>query len=169
MSILNSETVKYYNYEFPFWATFSGWCFTLSSISAIPIYLIYWYCGGGQRRHDRLMAQKTGVHLVQMHTDGKGANPQTTTTTTDHSMLKNHYITGAGQWNKGHFWFRFNCLIFFLTDAHSQAPQQHHRNSEQLNNSQAVFVWFLGFPFLPQNRKYYSTSHTIYYLQTSSA
>lgn len=120
MSILNSETVKYYNYEFPFWATFSGWCFTLSSISAIPIYLIYWYCGGGQRRHDRLMAQKTGVHLVQMHTDGKGANPQTTTTTTDHSMLKNHYITGA--------------------DAHSQAPQQHHRNSEQLNNSQAVFV-----------------------------
>ena len=43
MSIMNSQTISYYGYDFPMWATFLGWCFTLSSISAIPIYAIIYY------------------------------------------------------------------------------------------------------------------------------
>ena len=43
MSIINSESITYYGYHFPLWATVSGWLFTFSSISAIPIYAFYYY------------------------------------------------------------------------------------------------------------------------------
>lgn len=97
MSILNSETVKYYGYTFPFWATFGGWCFTLSSISAIPIYASYYYfsryyLGKGQQN------QKEPVQTVlQMLSGGACKTDSTTTTSASSMMLKNNYITGAGE------------------------------------------------------------------------
>ncbi|KAI2798543.1 Sodium-dependent noradrenaline transporter [Blomia tropicalis] len=73
MSILNSETLKYYGYDFPFWATFFGWCFTLSSISAVPIYAFIWFVRGKSFRPTK----------------------STTTIPKDSLTLKNHYITGS--------------------------------------------------------------------------
>lgn len=79
MSILNSQTVTYYGYEYPFWATFFGWCFTLSSISAIPIYALIWFCRNGRARGGRI---KTAVAVEE--------------TRAGSMMLTNHYITGSG-------------------------------------------------------------------------
>lgn len=43
LSIYNSESLSYYNYDYPVWATVLGWGFTLSSVSAIPIYAAFYF------------------------------------------------------------------------------------------------------------------------------
>lgn len=43
MSIIKSERIVFYGVTYPVWATVLGWLFTISSMSAIPIYAIYYY------------------------------------------------------------------------------------------------------------------------------
>ncbi|OTF76686.1 hypothetical protein BLA29_001464 [Euroglyphus maynei] len=61
MSIINSESISYYGYNFPLWATISGWCFTLSSISFIPIYALFYYI----RNHYRKSSSLTSTTLIK--------------------------------------------------------------------------------------------------------
>ncbi|CAG2161766.1 unnamed protein product [Oppiella nova] len=43
LSIINSERLSYYNYDYPIWSAVLGWAFTLSSVSAVPIYALIWW------------------------------------------------------------------------------------------------------------------------------
>lgn len=58
MSVINSERITYYGYTYPIWSTVAGWLFTLSSMSAIPIYAIYYYF------KQKFSSSKTSNHVT---------------------------------------------------------------------------------------------------------
>ncbi|UXI16408.1 notch-regulated ankyrin repeat-containing protein-like [Sarcoptes scabiei] len=75
MSIANSESISYYGYDFPLWATISGWCFTLSSIAAIPIYASIYYIRKWLRSLDRSTVIEDEINLQKLNHIAQNTSP----------------------------------------------------------------------------------------------
>nr|XP_027203129.1 sodium-dependent dopamine transporter-like [Dermatophagoides pteronyssinus] len=80
MSIINSESISYYGYNFPLWATISGWCFTLSSISFIPLYAAFYYI----RNHYRKKSSSTTKTTLMKNIDKKNRKQKSKKSKIDH-------------------------------------------------------------------------------------
>lgn len=70
MSIIKSERITFYGVTYPMWATVLGWLFTISSMAAIPIYAIYYFCS--RTKGKKNATNHAGNSIGMSHLKGHG-------------------------------------------------------------------------------------------------